>query len=228
MRFLILPLLILFATPAWAQPPVGDGAKIEIALPGAGYGDDVKAMQGESWWVLFATPGDGVRLRYAPLRVAKDAQGYTVNAEGFVADEVVLLFRGNKELPRGPVSTVFLGEASLQAGQAISLGQAGNRVTLGARQARENALVLTLTHKAQEQELLHTTGPSTLLWTGDLDKDDQLDLLLRHEADTVPTLVLFLSTYAAPGELVHAVATWKLPPALATAPSGGGSAVSRR
>jgi len=234
MRFLVRTCSVLFlAGVSLAQPPAGDGASIRILQPGK-YIDDVAANSGEIWWVLYATPGDGVRLRYTPLCVTDVPDwGPRVQAEGFADEEVVLLFSGTREIPRGPVATTFLGNLPLTPGTEVWLGQVGrdllrvhpfrrsvisntpmNEATLGEYRIElcQGGSANQTLFKAQWSG--EPSGGSdyndylpSLLWAGDLDKDDRLDLLLdvrQHYA--APKIALYLSSHAQPGERVHLVA----------------------
>lgn len=215
---LLLPLFVLACFPVFAQPPLGDGSKIEVLMPGVKTSEMTQAVAGEVWWVLFQAAGEEVRLRYAPLIVAPRMLPDTsfvkdVHADGFENNEVIVLFRGTEELERGPVSTVFCGELVLAPGVSVALGPpAEGRLYLEAGKRRpdaEAAVVALRTEAGREQELVTYGlapggGLPVLRWAGDLDKDHRLDVLLETPASGV---ALYLSGHAVNHELVHLVAS---------------------
>lgn len=241
LRIALQLLLILVSLPVLAQPPVGDGSKIEVLKPGAKMFEDTLAVDGETWWVLFQAAGEEVRLRYAPLVVRPySATRRNISVAGIPTDEVILLFRGTKELPRGPVSTVFNGSISLAPGTSLDLGsppsfgftieaqpyqQSGssnqpiNTPTDGdyeirLMQGEVCKQVLFKTFWQSESKKLNTFDEALprLLWAGDLDKDHKLDLILDLSTHYAGAeYVLFLSTYATSEELVHLVARHIVP-----------------
>jgi hypothetical protein len=216
---------------ALAQPPLGEGAKIEALVPGVNTAFVPSLSTGETWWVLFQSAGEQVRLRYAPLRVETRllpdmSYAYDVHAEGFEDNEVILLFRGTKDLPRGPVSTVFSGGLPLVPGLSLKLGPEGaGRRTLETVASKEPVVVvvsegnpplkaLNISLRAEDgtsqllsSALLGKDGAVPILrWAGDLDKDHQLDLFIDNPVSVYPTrIALLLSSYAEDGEFVHQV-----------------------
>ena len=228
-HFLCLVATVVTTASAFAQLPAGDGSKIEALVPGE-YTEMLPShWKMQAWWVLFQAPGEQVRLRYAPLefkaRMLPDTSVvHDIHAEGFEDNEVILLFRGTKELPRGPVSTVFSGALPLVPGLSVSLGPEGaGQRTLEAVASKEpivagankgdppqNFLHISLRTADGKSQLLYTAflgndGTVPILrWAGDLDKDHQLDLFIENPRSIHATRIsLFLSSYAEEGELVH-------------------------
>lgn len=229
-RFMGLLAMACVAALAPAQPPEGDGKQVEIAFPGKAPGASALALEGQVWWVLFNTPGDGVRLRYVPLHVSGDARGCGIAAEGFEASEVVLLFRGTVTLPRGPVSTSFVGELPLHPGDSLRLGQGypGSADQIVATLAGKHSVDIGLGRADQRQRLVDKCEDVVLRWAGDLDHDDRLDYLLQYAPKGGTTeRALYLSGHAVEGALVQCVAKAAVP-AATNSPSGACSAASHR
>ncbi len=206
---------------AFAQPPSGDGSRFGILLPGENFAPWLIPLPGDIWWVLFQAAGEQVRLRYAPLNVTSrmlpDTSFVTeVHAEGFEDDEVIVFFRGTKDLPRGPVSTVFSGALPLVPGLNVALGpEGGGQRALEVAAIKEGdaplkGLNILLRSTDGTSQLLYTAMPGHLgavphlRWAGDLDKDHQLDLFFENPVGGHPTnAMLFLSSYAEAGEFVR-------------------------
>lgn len=228
--------LVLLASTAYSQAPVGDGKHIEILRPGPVDAAAEKDLQGAVWWVLFQAPGEVVRLRYTSLTVEPRFNPVTMGfdlllrADGFPDDEVILLFHGTEELPRGPVSTSFCGQLPLLPGLELALGP-GKTVSLEAHTLHRSSPIGLATYRLRlmasgghgqdlfEAPLKELRNPAQtlgsefplLLWAGDLDQDARTDLLLRiWDRHTGPRLKLFLSARAAAGELAGPAATCSL------------------
>jgi hypothetical protein len=128
------------------------------------------------------------------------ANAYNVEADYFNGADILLLFRGTPELPRGPVATCFQGAARLVGGTRLVLGTGAQQLMLGATREQfspdREAYAVVLANDTLQQNLLSNTWPSTrtptredtynypeLRWAGDLDKDDRIDLFLNLSAD---------------------------------------------
>lgn len=238
MRFIVLVLFFsCVGMAACAQPPAGDGTKIEILPAGKFYHADLHTATGDTWWVLFATPGEGPWLRYAPLSIQLPDNGRRgdvlgeIRADGFAVSETILLFRGTKEIPRGPVASAFHGVLTLVPHLALGLGTGGTRLEVVPAGPPEDAqgfprYTAYLDAGGKRQQLcewgwkylppaecdeIHDATPPALRWAGDLDKDDRLDLLLNMPAGALSSVqALFLSGHATGNELVHQVATCEI------------------
>jgi hypothetical protein len=146
--------------------------------------------------------------------------------------EVIVLLKGIKKYKQGKIITVFCGREKLCAGQSMNWrmdtlkdkkepGQVNWKLvafgtfTLG--QARQMGHYvdygMAVVKKFNQRQVLFKHGivdefdmPS-VLWAGDLDGDDKLDLLIdTTDHYNKREYTLFLSSYAADGELIGKVA----------------------
>ena len=237
-------LALLFFVPmlcAYAQPPKGDGTHVEILAPGRFCAAEMPGRTGDTWWVLYTSPGEGPRLRYSPLTVSPDPDlpgAYDVQVDYFGSADVLLLFRGTPELPRGPVATCFQGAARLVGGTRLVLGTGAQQVMLGAIREQpapdREAYTVVLANDTVQQNLVASSWPRTgtpardetysypeLRWAGDLDKDDRIDLFLNLSADPARSRgALYLSSCAEKDEVLHLVAEYQYDNCVATFQTG--------
>lgn len=230
MRFLLVLLALATTDAALAQPPKGDGAHVEIIAPGRYCAAEMSGRTGDTWWVLYTSPADGPRLRYSPLTITPDPAmpgAYNVQADYFANADILLLFRGTPELPRGPVATCFQGAARLVGGTRLVLGTGAQQIMLGAIREQPSpdreAYAVVLANDTLQQDLLSNTWAATgapaqedtynypeLRWAGDLDKDDRIDLFLNLSATPARSHgALYLSSRAEKEEVLHLVAEFK-------------------
>ncbi len=99
---------------------------------------------------------------------------------------------------------------SLYQERKVQLGKAW---TLAVVEREAGGFKLVLADRKRRQVLYRQEGGEvegwTLYWAGDLDRDGRLDLVLSADSNAnVTTLRLFLSSEAAPGELLREVATF--------------------
>ncbi len=192
----------------------------------------MKSTGGADWWGLFAA-GDTVELRSVVVSMTRDhdpivdAEGETTGIVVTIntADVPLMLFKGLPRARPGRLPTALMNaklplpdeSVTLQSQASESLRTTGGRLAgFGRMEPLPNEVVisdyrLVLYENAEsdkgqtllEQDRLEFEGSPGVIWAGDLDGDNKLDLLLDltwHYNVTVPTL--FLSTFAKPGELV--------------------------
>jgi hypothetical protein len=127
--------------------------------------------------------------------------------------EPLFLLRGLPQLATKPVHTCFdrSENGSFLEQNPILLTCEANAYSIQVTnqrllQLKRGAKTQTLFTWAQALSEEH----AELIWAGDLDGDGNLDLLLDHSSNSNATgLSLYLSTWAAPGQLVGRVATFK-------------------
>ena len=210
-------------------------AAVELLLPGDYHGDEIAAQDGESWFALVQDAQGATRLEPRRVGieavndpVLDDENGASGKRVGADQDDVLFYLRGLSGLASGRVATAYSGR-----GDPLSLAGLDQDFVLFGRRAgrlhfdcrgetamRDCALVLDQDGRSQvlgrwsgdasagdSQLMLGSDAWPHLRWAGDVDRDGRLDLLIDmtdHYNVSAPTL--FLSSQAAPGELVGAAA----------------------
>lgn len=197
-------------------------AKGQVQLWAAGpmHPNEVVGKTGEKWFALYRTE-NGFELRVTKVTVLDSSVGLS---DKFVKVdrpfECLFLLRGIAGLKEGPIKTVFSGHQFVKPSQSISLQLSSDlsssyQLYAEGKEDKEtiNDYKLVLYSDQRRQTILNRAkmsldGSPTLLWAGDLDRDGKLDLLMdltNHYNAREPTL--FLSSRAAPNELVKMVAS---------------------
>lgn len=208
-------------------------ASVELLIPALLHGDEVRSEAGSDWWGLYTTGNTSELKRVTvSITPANDpimddegeATGKQVSAN--TAEVPLILFKSLPEAKEGPLKTASLGLNLPFPGQMISfnVGQddehvAGHLAAYGTAIPSDagpqiNNYRITFHHGGFshgespgqtifELEVVDPDSYLRVIWAGDLDGDNKLDLLLdltTHYNLTIPTL--FLSTKAGPGEFV--------------------------
>jgi len=203
--------------------------EIQLLQVGAFHGDEVSAESGEVWLGLYPTP-DGYTL--IPSRITVETvydpfvdnigekTGKVVSVEGQMPP--LLLIKGLDAPERESITTLSAEGAILSPGKSLNLRLDGESeyhlTTYGEGDIGPNGLIslenysIELSKGQFSQELLaydSTNGAiPNLLWTGDLDGDGQLDLVINatphYTVYSAP--MLFLSSMAKGDHLVQGVA----------------------
>lgn len=206
--------------------PLALHAEPELLWPGDFHGEEVATPSGERWWAL-VEHGGVFRLEEQVVEVEvvhdpvvdlpEQKTGKAVRAPG--AGEALLLVRGVDALRAGPVAgerteRTLLGPAErrslagpggcvLAATGVSTLESSGPAIrdyALWLECGAERQLLAKLDHAGEDQ-------PAPI-WAGDLDRDGKLDLVVdlsNHYAQA--EWALFLSSAAAPGDLVGRMAS---------------------
>ena len=204
-------------------------SEIQLLQVGAFHGDEVSAESDEVWLGLYPTP-DGYALIPSRITVETVYDPFVDNA-GEKTGKVVsveeqkhplFLIKG-LDAPEGESITTLAAEgASLSPGKSLNLRLEGKNeyrlTTYGKGDIGPNGFTslenysIELSRGQFSQKLLtydSTNGAiPSLLWTGDLDGDSQLDLVIdatpHYTVYSAP--VLFLSSMAKDDNLVQRVA----------------------
>lgn len=185
-------------------------------------------VQGK-WWGLYPSKG-GYELVEVTVtseeaeesRLTGDTTILRANREG----EPLCLIRGMKNARPGPIKTAFDGYLRLAAGQEHHVNDLpphydilyglGNALLKGGFTVIKDYSINIRNDrdtKSIAQELLHieeaclsSESFPAVRWIGDLDRDGRLDVLLDAEPYPNNRWILFLSSEAGDGEIVHQVA----------------------
>lgn len=167
-------------------------------------------------WIGLAPGRDGFEWKRYRIQVQVRTGKTTVEIIPPEAEEPLFLLRGLPGLAKNAVQTCFdrSETGSLYEQNPILLTcEAGayrievtnaNRKITGA-----GASLLQLSHEGKSQTLFRwdkglTDQPAEVVWVGDLDGDDKVDLLVDHGA-----LTLYLSSRATAGQLVGRLASFR-------------------
>ena len=205
--------------------------KIQLLQVGAFHGDEVSAKSGEVWLGLYSTP-DNYALIPSIITV-ETVYDPVVDRPGERTGKVVtveegahplFLIKGLEVPKRGSVKTLSIEQVILSPGKSLNLKLGSQNechlTAYGEGDIGPNGFTslenysLELSKGQFSQELLaydSTNGAvPSLLWVGDLDGDNQLDLLINatpHYA-VYSAPMLFLSSMAKDGNLVQKVAVF--------------------
>jgi hypothetical protein len=207
---------------AAAQPEAP--APIAVLMTGQFHGDEVPPVDGRDWLALI---DDGRRARLEPVNVRSDlVHDALLDAEQgpFTGRQIT---HDAKEAPLAIVSGPMLRAGALRrarpvktaqpwwasrytfAGRAYALvleddcGDAGCRWTLSDGSVTQTLETLWVT-RAEDGTPDSDSTNTGILWAGDLDGDDRLDLVVdvSNHYNAVMQVRVLLSSLAGPGELV--------------------------
>lgn len=213
------------------EPPQSPPQIARILETGDFHNEEVSARTGERWLGLYVTD-KGSFLAESVLTVAavrddvvddvkssqKTGKRVSVNRR----EQPVVLVKGASTLRPGNVSTVFNGRMSLTnaASLDLRLGATSYGLSVATRDTEysfaidRNDAKLILNRDSENEQVLYDLGGTgqpiegywELLWAGDMDGDNKLDLYVQvgwHYNSTQRKL--FLSSYARKGKLVREV-----------------------
>ena len=204
-------------------------SEIQLLQVGAFHGDEVSAESGEVWLGLYLMP-NGYAL--IPSRITVETvydpfvdnvgekTGKVVSAEG--QTRPLFLIKGLEAPERGSIKTLSDEGAILSPGKSLNLrldDENESQLTVygegdigpnGFTSLENYSIELSKGHLSQELLAYSSTNGAipTLLWVGDIDGDNQLDLVLNappHYA-VISAPMLFLSSMAKDGNLIQKVA----------------------
>ena len=204
-------------------------SEIQLLQVGAFHGDEVSAESGEVWLGLYSTP-DGYALIPSRITVETVYDPFVDNA-GEETGKMVLvagqtrplfLIKGLNTPERESIKTLSTEQTVLGPGKSLSLklddknesyltayGE-GDIGPNGFTSLENYSLELSKGQLSQELLAYSSTNGAipTLLWAGDLDGDNRLDLVINatphYAVSSAP--MLFLSSMAKDGNLVQKVA----------------------
>ena len=204
-------------------------SKIQLLQVGAFHGDEVSAESGEVWLGLYSTP-DGYMLIPSTITVetvydpfvdnAGEKTGKVVSAEG--QTRPLFLIKGLNAPERESIRTLSTEQTVLSPGKSLNLGlgdeNESHLTVYGEGEVGPNGFTslenysLELSNGQVSQELLAYSSTDgaipSLLWAGDLDGDNRLDLVINATPHYVVSSapMLLLSSMAKDGNLVQKVA----------------------
>ena len=205
--------------------------EIQLLQVGTFHGDEVAAESGEVWLGLYSTP-DGYALSPSRITVetvydpfvdnAGEKTGKVVSVEG--RTRPLFLIKGLDAPKSESIKTLSAEGAILSPGKSLDLRLAGKNkyhVTVygegeigpnGFTSLENYSLELSKGQLSQELVAYSSTNGAipTLLWAGDLDGDNQLDLVINatphYTVYSAP--MLFLSSMTKDDNLVQRVAVF--------------------
>ena len=204
-------------------------SEIQLLQVGTFHGDEVSAESGEVWLGLYSTP-DGYALIPSRITVETAYDPFVDNAgekTGKVVSVVgqtrpLFLIRGLDAPERESIKPLSDEQTILSPGKSLNLrlddknesyltayGE-GDIGPNGFTSLENYSLELSKGQLSQELLAYSSTNGAipTLLWVGDLDGDNQLDLVINATPHyvVVSAPMLFLSSMAKDGNLVQRVA----------------------
>ncbi|WP_156924462.1 hypothetical protein [Derxia gummosa] len=184
-----------------------------VLLPGSYPADQAPARPGDGWFALNA-PDEGWQLVRVKLRPARIDKGPGEPPGVRIPDRPagVLVFVRQAGLTAGKVRTPALdfraGTLAFEAAAPLRLPFDGRDYRIDVADGRPRLRLddrvtpldgLSVGESAPGSDYLSS---ASLLWAGDLDRDGRLDLLVAHDSLNRNGVCLFLSSRAAPGQLV--------------------------
>ncbi|HEX8495216.1 MAG TPA: hypothetical protein VF658_20565 [Pyrinomonadaceae bacterium] len=213
------------------DPPESPPHSARVLETGEFHGDEVKARTGERWLGLYLTnKGSFLIDSILTVAIVKDEMVDSDDSHAKTGKRVsvnhqpipILLVKGAKGLQPGPVSTVFNGTLHLPTTMAVEFPLGGSVYSLDVvtkDTSREPYISfsdakLVLTKDDETKQVLYDLGGKggpaeaywQLLWAGDMDGDNKLDLYVQVSYHyNVSLKKLFLSSQAKKGKLVREV-----------------------
>jgi hypothetical protein len=228
---LLVGVVLIYGFAVRGSMPDGMAAsgRVRLLETGQFHGDEVDARSGERWLGLYASRAQSAlvvsRLRVVRVHdpIVDDRPSVKTGKEVRVArrPEPLLLVQNAPGLRAGRVTTVFVGRRSLRNRSDISLKLAGTGYRLKvvskgtSKDGISNDAKLVISRGSSRQVLYSLVGKESdlldgewkLLWAGDLDHDNRLDLYVTvTDHYNVSERKLFLSSEAQRGRLVREVA----------------------
>ena len=206
--------------------------EVHLLKTGQFFAEQVHYESGENWFGLFRSE-EGDTLYQTKIIVEKistpfdegdEPGGVTVTVDR--AGHSIFLVKGSNCFRSGPVNTLLYDNIFLYPAQDLSLSleerhynlmafgstnDEGRILSYGLRlwdsKLRKHQTIAQINNPGWET----TQNSFNILWAGDLDNDDRLDLFLNlseHYAEKA--YALFLSSFADEGSLLKKVATFKV------------------
>lgn len=204
-------------------------SKIEMLIPGVIQPDQPEVQSGETWWGLCRTDAGGYELVQTIVIVSPGqgtcAEEGVLNLKTDVDKDFLFLVRGSPFFEEGRVKTEYACKyKQLPPDDEVQVRDFGNGcygIFASGGDADENNLVLNYSMSIRERGMQKTSAQKflklertcikceeipTILWVGDIDRDNRPDIFLDARPYPGSRLMLFLSSEAQEGEIVHKVA----------------------
>lgn len=209
--------------------------EIQIALPGVFYKNEVAdTLQNLDWFGLYKD-GDKFRTKKTDITIEPAIWGYMEtpkkDAKKITATSVetpMLLISGLENLKEGFIESVPAKKNYISLGQSRSIKFNEKHTRLYAfgtflqnGYLEEYLLKISASKKISDQTspkyfsqvfagTQENCGKYTILWTGDIDQDGELDLILELDCSDAGSykIELFLSSKAEKGKLLKKAAEW--------------------
>lgn len=227
-KILRLTILIIFFL-LCSHINAGDQTE-QILMVGIFHGDEVSAVDGEEWDVLYSRDGSFF-LEKAQIKIElvedviidnkgeKTGKKVSVDIEG----EPVLLLKNISNITPGEVSTSINSKIYFFENDSIKAETAYDDYLIGMNIIDSKADLFIsdgTVNQTLKEFTAYLTGDSyymfgdeampSLIWAGDLDGDNKLDLLLdMTDHYNVSEVSLFLSSHASKGKLAKKVAVFR-------------------
>ncbi|MEW6737979.1 MAG: ankyrin repeat domain-containing protein, partial [Acidobacteriota bacterium] len=191
---------------------------VQVLETGAYYSNDISARSGQLWFGIYPTK-QGCELKASRVKVTYSGDDYETYIDDIGVEVTVdkstkpiFLVKGMENLVAGPIKSIFYNVSDkgklLTPGQKIGFELDGKTYILKASGKIEDNSIknyrLLLIDGEQSQVLLSFSYDLSLdtipqlVWVGDLDADNRLDLYIGN--------ALYLSSMAKSGQLVRKVA----------------------
>jgi hypothetical protein len=216
--------------------PLFAGSPVELLRTGSFHGDEVAPNSAGPWFAL-VFDSDGAHLQSAEVSITAEvdpllddegeASGRAVTITPPI--EAVVLLRGIATLKPGRIPTALIDQ-TIERGDTVAVSVGPRHYTFAMHCVRhapfdsqqqqdchltleegtaESSLFTYLAYSDGDQMQWGSERTPMVIWAGDIDGDDRLDVLLdtsNHSNGEDTTL--YLSSLAAPGQVVKSVASF--------------------
>jgi hypothetical protein len=231
---LLTPLLLVMNAAFGQEEPITTSApsKVEMLIPGVIQPGQPKIQSGETWWGLCETKEGGYELVQTIVIVSPGkgtcCEEGVPNIKTDLDKDFLFLLRGSPFFEEGRVKTESACKyKQLPPEDEVQVRDFGKGCySIFARgDTDENDLVLNYSisirergkQRASTQKILRLERTCmkceetpTILWVGDIDRDNRPDIFLDARPYPGSRLMLFLSSEAQDGEIVHKIAELKM------------------
>jgi len=232
----ILYLVVVYFIYYSALADIEQSSDYRIVVTGCYHGSEIEPIDDKDWYGFFKTDSGYVIesvnvLTNACYDVVLDHPGDTTGVSVSIEHALnpIIIIQCSKKLTTGLVPTTFSKKSSLEPGKPVFLGglQRADSYTLAAlgevtdEDFREPGDLLILNYSLKlfgrvdepkkqiivEYNRLSYDGMPSVIWSGDLDRDNKLDLLLDvRNHYNITHYALYLSSEADDNKLLKLVA----------------------
>ena len=164
------------------------------------------------WLGLFPT-SHGFQVKEARVRVV-DSSGISVLTDQ--PEDPVFLFRGIPSIHESDIKTLFQGDMFLEPSQEIEFDLSEENHYIVHAGEEDSLYLVSIEHDLTYQDIARISDMDEenephILWIGDLDQDNKIDFFVYlPDGRYGGKFVLYLSSYADPGNLFNEVATFEI------------------